>query len=52
MRDYREGWIGLLAVEDMRVVLAAQNVYRRYLRVGDAVVALADRLWYVVLCGA
>jgi uncharacterized protein Yka (UPF0111/DUF47 family) len=51
-REYREAMAGLLAVEDIRAVLAAQNVYRRYLRVGDAIVALADRLWYVVLRGA
>jgi uncharacterized protein Yka (UPF0111/DUF47 family) len=51
-RDYRDAMTGLLTVEDIRAVLTAQNVYRRYLRVGDAIVALADRLWYVVLRGA
>jgi uncharacterized protein Yka (UPF0111/DUF47 family) len=51
-RDYREAMAGLLTVEDLRAVLAAQNLYRRYLRVADAIVALADRLWYVVLRGA
>jgi hypothetical protein len=42
----------LLDVEDLRAVLAAQDLYRRYIRVAEAIVAVADRLWYIVLRGA
>jgi hypothetical protein len=44
--------VELLAVKELRSALAAQDVYRRYLHVADAIVAVADRLWYVVLSGA
>jgi uncharacterized protein Yka (UPF0111/DUF47 family) len=47
--DYREAMVQLLAVDDLRTVLAAQDIYRRYLTVADAIVAVADRLWFVVL---
>ena len=50
--DYREAMVQLLAVEDLRTVLAAQDIYRRYLAVAEAIVAVADRLWFVVLRGA
>jgi hypothetical protein len=33
-------------------VLAGQALYRRYLDVAEAIVAVADRLWFVVLRGA
>jgi hypothetical protein len=51
-RDYREAMAELLEVDDVRVVLAGQVLYRRYLDVADAIVAVADRLWFVVLRGA
>jgi uncharacterized protein Yka (UPF0111/DUF47 family) len=51
-RHYREAMVELLAVKELRSALAAQDVYRRYLHVADAIVAVADRLWYVVLSGA
>jgi uncharacterized protein Yka (UPF0111/DUF47 family) len=51
-RDYREAMARLLEVDDVRVVLAGQVLYRRYLDVADAIVAVADRLWFVVLRGA
>jgi uncharacterized protein Yka (UPF0111/DUF47 family) len=51
-RDYREAMAQLLQVDDLRVVLAGQDLYRRYLVVADAIVRVADRLWYVVLRGA
>ena len=35
-----------------RSSFAAQDLYRRYLEVAEAIVAVADRLWYVVLRGA
>jgi uncharacterized protein len=51
-RDYREAMAELLAVDDLRTVLAGQDLYRRYLVVAEAIVQVADRLWYVVLRGA
>ena len=48
-RDYREAMAELLEVDDVRVVLAGQVLYRRYLDVADAIVAVAARLWFVVL---
>jgi hypothetical protein len=51
-RDYREAMAQLREVDDLRAVLSAQDIYRSYLAVADAIVAVADRLWYVVLRGA
>jgi uncharacterized protein Yka (UPF0111/DUF47 family) len=51
-RDYRQAMAELLDLEDLRAVLAAQDSYRRYIRVAEAIVAVADRLWYTVLRGA
>jgi uncharacterized protein Yka (UPF0111/DUF47 family) len=51
-RDYRDAMADLLDIENLRAVLAAQDLYRRYLRVAEAIVAVADRLWFVVLRGA
>jgi uncharacterized protein len=51
-RYYREAMAELLQVNDLRAVLAAQDIYRRYLSVAEAIVAVADRLWFVVLRGA
>lgn len=51
-RDYREAMAKLLQADDLRAVLAGQLLYRRYLGVAEAIVAVADRLWFVVLRGA
>jgi uncharacterized protein Yka (UPF0111/DUF47 family) len=51
-RDYREAMTELLHSDDLRRVLAGQALYRRYLDVAEAIVAVADRLWFVVLRGA
>jgi uncharacterized protein Yka (UPF0111/DUF47 family) len=51
-RDYREAMAGLLGSDDLRAVLATQDLYRRYLQVAEAVDSVADRLWYSVLRGA
>ncbi len=49
-RDYRAAIAKLLEVDDVRVVLARQVLYRRYLDVAaDAIVAVADRLWFVIV---
>jgi len=51
-RDYREAMAELLQMDDLRAVLAGQVLYHRYLGIGEAIVAVADRLWFVVLRGA
>ncbi|MDA8356813.1 MAG: hypothetical protein M0Z95_11125 [Actinomycetota bacterium] len=50
--DYRRAMVELLERADQRTVTATQDVYRRYLQVAEATVAVADRLWYAVLRGA
>jgi uncharacterized protein Yka (UPF0111/DUF47 family) len=50
--DYREAMAALLKEDNLRAVLAAQDLYRRYLNVAELIVAVADRLWYIVLRGA
>lgn len=50
--DYRRAMVELFQRDDQQVVLATQDVYRRYLQVAEATVAVADRLWYAVLRGA
>jgi uncharacterized protein Yka (UPF0111/DUF47 family) len=51
-RDYRAAMVALLRTDDLRGAFAGQDVYRRFLVVSDAVIAVADRLWYAVLRGA
>jgi hypothetical protein len=51
-RDYREAMAKLLQADDLRAVVAGQLLYRRYLDAAEAIVAVADRLWFVVLRGA
>ena len=51
-RDYREAMAGLLGADDLRNAIAGQVLYHRYLGVADAIIAVADRLWFVVLRGA
>jgi uncharacterized protein Yka (UPF0111/DUF47 family) len=51
-RDYRQAMAELVKVDDLRAVLTAQDLYRRYLQVAEAIVQVADRLWYIVLRGA
>ncbi len=48
-RDYREAMAELLQLDDLRTVLATHDLYRRYLGVAEAIIAVADRLWFVVL---
>jgi acid phosphatase class B len=51
-RHAREAMAKLLEVDDVRAVLAGQVLYPRYFDVADAIVAVAERLWFVVLRGA
>jgi uncharacterized protein Yka (UPF0111/DUF47 family) len=51
-RDYREAMAELLQTDDLRAIFAGQVLYRRYLGIAEAIIAVADRLWFVVLHGA
>jgi uncharacterized protein Yka (UPF0111/DUF47 family) len=51
-RDYRQAMAALLEIDDLRAVLAAQDLYRRYLHLAESIVRVADRLWYIVLRAA
>jgi uncharacterized protein Yka (UPF0111/DUF47 family) len=46
---YRRAMSGLLGVEELREVTGRRELYRRYARIGDHVVAAADRIWYAVV---
>jgi uncharacterized protein Yka (UPF0111/DUF47 family) len=50
--DYRSAMAEVIKLDDLRAAFAAQDIYRRYLAVAEAIIAVADRLWFVVLRGA
>jgi uncharacterized protein Yka (UPF0111/DUF47 family) len=50
--DYRGAMAKVTELDDLRAAFAAQDVYRRYLAAAEAIIAVADRLWFVVLRGA
>ena len=46
---YRDAMRGLLAVDDLRVVLTRGEFYRRTLEIGERLTRVADRVWYAVV---
>lgn len=46
---YRPAMSQLRQVDDVREVIAWREMYRRYARLGDAVVRVAERVWYAVV---
>jgi uncharacterized protein len=50
--DYRRAMAEVIKLDDLRAVFAAQDIYRRYLVIAESIIAVADRLWFVVLRGA
>jgi hypothetical protein len=48
-RVYRNAMSALLAQEDLRVVTARRELYRRMSRIADRIHAVADRVWYAVV---
>ncbi|MBK9180903.1 MAG: DUF47 family protein [Acidimicrobiales bacterium] len=48
-RTYRKAMSALLAEEELRVVIAQRELYRRYARLGEGVEAVAERVWYAVV---
>jgi uncharacterized protein Yka (UPF0111/DUF47 family) len=50
--DYRVAMAEVLKLDDLRAAFVAHAMYRRYLAVAESIIAVADRLWFVVLRGA
>jgi uncharacterized protein Yka (UPF0111/DUF47 family) len=48
-RVYRTAMGDLLAVDDLREVMARRELYRRAARIGDAVVEVAERVLYAIV---
>lgn len=48
-RVYRLAMAELLEVDDLREVMARRELYRRFSRIGETVVDVAERVWYAVI---
>lgn len=48
-RRYRQAMSELLAESDLREVMGRRELYRRYSRAGEAIEAVAERVWYAVV---
>lgn len=48
-RVYRAGMADLLALDDLRAVIARRELYRRGARIGDTVVDVAERILYAAV---
>jgi uncharacterized protein Yka (UPF0111/DUF47 family) len=48
-RRYRVAMSELLAVTELRDVVTWREIYRRYARLGDAIVRVAERVWYATV---
>ena len=48
-RSYREASSALLEIEDLREVAGRRELYRRFARIGDALVEVAERVWYATV---
>lgn len=45
-RVYRQAMSSLLEVEDLREIMGRRELYRRFSRISDRIVAVAERVWY------
>jgi uncharacterized protein Yka (UPF0111/DUF47 family) len=48
-RRYRVAMSDLLTVTELRDVVTWREIYRRYARLGDAIVRVAERIWYATV---
>jgi uncharacterized protein Yka (UPF0111/DUF47 family) len=48
-RVYRAAMSDLIDREDLREVMSRRELYRRFSRIGDTVVEVAERVWYAVV---
>ena len=51
-RIYRKAMSDLLEVEELREVIGRRELYRRYARLGDELVRVAERVWYALVKGS
>jgi uncharacterized protein Yka (UPF0111/DUF47 family) len=51
-RIYRRAMTDVLALQGLREVIEWREMYRRYARIGDALVHAAHRVWYAVVKGS
>jgi hypothetical protein len=48
-KRYRVAMSAALQLQDVRELVGRRELYRRYARLGDQVVRVADRVWYAVV---
>ncbi len=48
-RVYRNAMVALLSVDDLREVMGRRELYRRFSRISDSVLEVADRVWYAAV---
>ncbi len=46
---YRTAMSALIGIEDLRAVMTWREMYRRYARIGDVLVRVAERVWYATV---
>jgi uncharacterized protein Yka (UPF0111/DUF47 family) len=46
---YREAMVEALKCESVQELFGRRELYRRYARIGDGVVSVAERVWYAVV---
>jgi hypothetical protein len=46
---YRDAMAALVEIDDLREVMSRRELYRRVARMGEAVVDVAERVWYAVV---
>ncbi len=51
-RVYRAAMASLLEIDDLRLVMARRELYRRCSRIGETAVDVAERVWYSVVKGS
>jgi uncharacterized protein Yka (UPF0111/DUF47 family) len=45
-KTYRNAMRALLEIDDLRVVMGRRELYRRFSRISETIVQVADRVWY------
>jgi uncharacterized protein Yka (UPF0111/DUF47 family) len=48
-RVYRQAMGDLLAIDDLREVIARRELYRRFSRIAELLTEVAERVWYAVI---
>jgi uncharacterized protein Yka (UPF0111/DUF47 family) len=48
-RIYRQAMSTLVEQEDLREVMGRRELYRRFSRIGDSVIQVAERVWYATV---